>query len=89
MASASLLLLTLLAASYDCDAYKILVVFPLPATSHGILGDGVVRHLLNAGHEVSKELDYVFGDRSRILENIYKNPKILRASGVKMRKSED
>ncbi|KOB69154.1 UDP-glucosyltransferase [Operophtera brumata] len=49
----SLLLLTLLAVSYACDAYKILVVFPLPGTSHGILGDGVVRHLLNAGHEVS------------------------------------
>ncbi|XP_028166364.1 UDP-glucuronosyltransferase 2B15-like [Ostrinia furnacalis] len=35
------------------EAYKILVVFPLPGPSHGILGDGVVRHLLNAGHEVT------------------------------------
>ncbi|KAL0868321.1 hypothetical protein ABMA27_007846 [Loxostege sticticalis] len=36
-----------------CGAYKILVVFPIAGKSHGILGDGVVRHLLNAGHEVS------------------------------------
>lgn len=35
-----------------CGAYKILVVFPIAGKSHGILGDGVVRHLLNAGHEV-------------------------------------
>ncbi|KAL4706370.1 hypothetical protein ACJJTC_018469 [Scirpophaga incertulas] len=36
-----------------CDAYKILVVFPMPSRSHGILGDGVVRVLINAGHDVT------------------------------------
>ncbi|KAI8437416.1 hypothetical protein MSG28_011744 [Choristoneura fumiferana] len=36
-----------------CDAFKILVVFPLPGKSHNILGEGYVRHLLNAGHEVT------------------------------------
>ncbi|XP_035452806.2 UDP-glucosyltransferase 2 [Spodoptera frugiperda] len=35
------------------EASKILVVFPLPSRSHGNLGDGVVKHLLNAGHEVT------------------------------------
>ncbi|XP_013139528.1 PREDICTED: UDP-glucuronosyltransferase 2B15-like, partial [Papilio polytes] len=35
------------------DASKILVVFPFPAGSHCNLGDGYVRHLLNAGHEVT------------------------------------
>ena len=35
------------------EAAKILIVYPTPAKSHGILGDGYVRHLLNAGHEVS------------------------------------
>ncbi|XP_046971944.1 UDP-glucosyltransferase 2-like [Vanessa cardui] len=36
-----------------CYGYKILLVFPLPGRSHSILGDGYVRHLLNAGHEVT------------------------------------
>ncbi|CAH1636136.1 unnamed protein product [Spodoptera littoralis] len=35
------------------EASKILVVFPLPSRSHGNLGDGMVKHLLNAGHEVT------------------------------------
>lgn len=45
-------LLALVTAVACVDAYKILVIFPMPGKSHGILGDGVVRHLLNAGHEV-------------------------------------
>ncbi|CAG9793379.1 unnamed protein product [Diatraea saccharalis] len=36
-----------------CFAYKILVVFPIPGSSHAILGEGYVRHLLEAGHEVT------------------------------------
>ncbi|XP_053615455.1 UDP-glucosyltransferase 2-like [Plodia interpunctella] len=36
-----------------CDGYKILVMFPLAGKSHGILGGGVVTHLLQAGHEVT------------------------------------
>uniref|UniRef100_A0A2H1X1Y8 SFRICE_017750 n=1 Tax=Spodoptera frugiperda TaxID=7108 RepID=A0A2H1X1Y8_SPOFR len=34
-------------------AYKILAVLPIPSPSHGILGDNLVRHLLDAGHEVT------------------------------------
>ncbi|CAG4959437.1 unnamed protein product [Colias eurytheme] len=36
-----------------CSAYKVLVIFPLPGKSHSILGEGYVRHLVNAGHEVT------------------------------------
>lgn len=35
------------------EGFKVLVVFPVPGKSHSILGNGYVRHLLNAGHEVS------------------------------------
>ncbi|XP_063832427.1 UDP-glucosyltransferase 2-like [Ostrinia nubilalis] len=35
------------------DAYKILVVFPFPIRSLNNLGEGYVRHLLKAGHEVT------------------------------------
>ncbi|XP_072933659.1 UDP-glycosyltransferase UGT5-like [Epargyreus clarus] len=33
--------------------YKLLVVFPFPGKSHAILGEGLVKHLLNAGHEIT------------------------------------
>ncbi|KAJ8711847.1 hypothetical protein PYW08_008801 [Mythimna loreyi] len=35
------------------EASKVLVVFPMPSRSHGNLGDGIVRNLLKAGHEVT------------------------------------
>uniref|UniRef100_A0A2A4K0I8 UDP-glycosyltransferases domain-containing protein n=1 Tax=Heliothis virescens TaxID=7102 RepID=A0A2A4K0I8_HELVI len=35
------------------DASKILVVFSFPSRSHGILGDGIVRNMLKAGHDVT------------------------------------
>ncbi|CAG9793355.1 unnamed protein product [Diatraea saccharalis] len=44
-----LLLCTLIGLN---DAYRILVVFPLCAPSHNILGKGVVNSLLESGHEV-------------------------------------
>lgn len=53
MAKVILFLLGVLAALSVGDGYKILVIFPIPARSHKILGDGVIRHLLNAGHEVN------------------------------------
>ncbi|XP_035452792.2 UDP-glucosyltransferase 2-like [Spodoptera frugiperda] len=37
----------------DVDGLKILVCFPLPVKSLSILGEGVVRNLLVAGHEVT------------------------------------
>ncbi|KAM3962073.1 UDP-glycosyltransferase UGT5-like [Aphomia sociella] len=46
------LFIFLTALSCVC-AYKILVVFPYPGKSHTILGDGYVKHLLKAGHEVT------------------------------------
>ncbi|KAL4706382.1 hypothetical protein ACJJTC_018481 [Scirpophaga incertulas] len=45
-------LLVILAACC-VESYKVLVVFPFPGKSHAILGDGVVRLLLKAGHEVT------------------------------------
>ncbi|VVC96883.1 unnamed protein product [Leptidea sinapis] len=33
--------------------YRVLLVFPFPYRSHGILGSGFVRNLLEAGHEVT------------------------------------
>ncbi|KAM3962160.1 UDP-glycosyltransferase UGT5-like [Aphomia sociella] len=36
-----------------CGADRLLAVFPFPSKSHGILAEGVVKHLLNAGHEVT------------------------------------
>ncbi|XP_059051876.1 UDP-glycosyltransferase UGT5-like [Achroia grisella] len=47
-----LILLLISILSYVCS-YKILVVFPYPGKSHTILGNGYVRHLLKAGHEVT------------------------------------
>lgn len=38
---------------YSCDAYKALVVFPMPSRSHGNLGDAVVKQLLKDGNEVT------------------------------------
>ncbi|XP_063832458.1 UDP-glucosyltransferase 2-like [Ostrinia nubilalis] len=35
------------------SAYKILVVFPYPGKSHTILGEGFVKHLVKAGHEIT------------------------------------
>ncbi|XP_052756642.1 UDP-glucosyltransferase 2-like [Galleria mellonella] len=37
----------------QCYTYKLLVVFPLPRSSHITLGHGYVRHLLKAGHQVT------------------------------------
>ncbi|CAH0402440.1 unnamed protein product [Chilo suppressalis] len=34
-------------------AYKVLVCYPFPAKSMNNLGEGIVRHLLDAGHEVT------------------------------------
>lgn len=48
------LLPTILLSSYVCNAYKVLIVFPLEfGKSHAILGEAQVRRLLEAGHEVS------------------------------------
>lgn len=47
------LLFGLLLSFSLCDGAKILAVFPVPSPSHGILGDNMIKHLLNAGHEVS------------------------------------
>lgn len=51
---AKTLYIILLAVLTQCEGYRILMVFPLPSVSHGILGEGYVRHLLDAGHEVRR-----------------------------------
>ncbi|XP_075984666.1 UDP-glucosyltransferase 2-like [Anticarsia gemmatalis] len=50
MRSSVLFFLSLLCCS---QSYKILVSYTLPVKSVNILGEGVVRHLLNDGHEVT------------------------------------
>ncbi|XP_063363864.1 UDP-glucosyltransferase 2-like [Cydia amplana] len=58
--SASIILISLLGW---CCCFRILVVFPLPGgRSHSILGEGVVRHLLAAGHYVT----YITGVPSKL-----------------------
>nr|QBK47173.1 UDP-glycosyltransferase UGT40AP1 [Chilo suppressalis] len=45
--------LVMLVGAYASQTLRILVVFPFPGKSHTILGEGVVRHLIKAGHEVT------------------------------------
>ncbi|XP_068619917.1 UDP-glucosyltransferase 2-like [Battus philenor] len=44
------LILTIL---LQCECYKILLVSPIPGKSHEMLGNGLAKHLVNAGHEVT------------------------------------
>ncbi|XP_063633015.1 UDP-glucosyltransferase 2-like [Cydia splendana] len=53
MANIVLSSLVLIALLHLCDGYKILLVFPVANKSHNILGAGYVKHLLDAGHEVT------------------------------------
>ncbi|KAH9636331.1 hypothetical protein HF086_012596 [Spodoptera exigua] len=53
MADLRSVLFSILLMFCSCEAYKILAIFPVPSTSHGILGDNMIKHLLNAGHEVT------------------------------------
>ncbi|CAH0678009.1 unnamed protein product [Spodoptera exigua] len=53
------LLFCIVVSLCSCDGYKILVVFSTPNPSHGILGDNMVRHLLDAGHEVTYLTPYI------------------------------
>lgn len=63
MAKVVLMILLTIVLGVDFGAaYKILVVFPFPSSSHGILGDGFVRHLLDAGHEVCTNICEVYYD---------------------------
>ncbi|XP_061726212.1 UDP-glucosyltransferase 2-like [Cydia pomonella] len=53
----------ILLMAWCCAGYRILVVFPLAGgRSHSILGEGVVRHLLAAGHDVT----YITGIPSKL-----------------------
>ncbi|KAM3962072.1 UDP-glucosyltransferase 2-like [Aphomia sociella] len=47
-----LLLLILINASFT-ESYKILVSFPVPSKSHKNLGQGIIRNLLKAGHDIT------------------------------------
>ncbi|CAH1636145.1 unnamed protein product [Spodoptera littoralis] len=48
-----ILVLHLLFLLYNVDGLKVLVCFPLPVKSISILGQSVVRYLMDAGHEVT------------------------------------
>ncbi|KAL0818835.1 hypothetical protein ABMA28_008155 [Loxostege sticticalis] len=48
---------------FSCiNGYKVLVSFSFPVRSLNLLGEGFVRHLLNAGHEVTYITAYPFKD---------------------------
>ncbi|XP_050355017.1 UDP-glucosyltransferase 2-like [Nymphalis io] len=53
MSKWALVLVSVLSSVYLSNAYKILVIFPLPGKSHSILAEGVVNHLSRAGHEIT------------------------------------
>ncbi|XP_035452793.2 UDP-glucosyltransferase 2 [Spodoptera frugiperda] len=48
-----LILLSLIYYLSDVEGLKVLVCFPLPVKSLSILGQGAVRHLMEAGHDVT------------------------------------
>lgn len=79
----------LLALLSLCYGYKILVVFPIPGRSHTILGEGYVRHLVEAGHEVTYVTPRLIQDgppnlrQIDISENIkYFSPKIFNIKAI-------
>ncbi|XP_063620709.1 UDP-glucosyltransferase 2-like [Cydia splendana] len=81
--SASIVLISLLDW---CCCYRILVVFPLPGgRSHSILGEGVVRHLLAAGHDVT----YITGVPSKLSESDPKLRQIDVSANMRIFKPED
>ncbi|XP_063370482.1 UDP-glucosyltransferase 2-like [Cydia amplana] len=53
-----------------CEAYRVLVVFPIPTRSHINLGEGYVRHLLRAGHQVTYITPVPIKDPSKNLRQI-------------------
>ncbi|KAJ8709288.1 hypothetical protein PYW07_009114 [Mythimna separata] len=67
MKTVCLLICMLLACS---EAAKILVVFPMPSKSHANLGNGYVRHLLKAGHEVTYITPYAYKNAPPSLRTI-------------------
>ncbi|CAH2095522.1 unnamed protein product [Euphydryas editha] len=52
MCHASFFVLLIVTSAFS-EAFKILVVSPMPARSHSILGDGLIKHLSKAGHEIT------------------------------------
>ncbi|XP_022815699.1 UDP-glucuronosyltransferase 2B15-like [Spodoptera litura] len=68
----------------SCHAYKILAVFPMPSPSHGILGDNMVKHLLNAGHEVTYVTPYIQKQKNQTnlhLVDVNEIEKFFKAAG--------
>ncbi|KAL0868324.1 hypothetical protein ABMA27_007848 [Loxostege sticticalis] len=52
------------------SAYKILVAFPYPGKSHSILGEGFVKRLLKAGHEVTYITPHLMKDPPKQLRQV-------------------
>ncbi|XP_050682428.1 UDP-glucosyltransferase 2-like isoform X2 [Leptidea sinapis] len=70
------------------ESYKILLISPLLGKSHAILGDGIAKHLANAGHEVTY-ITAMPGNLSYKGRNIKKidvsqNLDIMKATGGKL-----
>ncbi|CAB3233305.1 unnamed protein product [Arctia plantaginis] len=53
MAASRIVVLCILFSFCFCDGFRILAVFPLTSASHGILGDNMVKYLIESGHEVT------------------------------------
>ncbi|XP_045454780.1 UDP-glucosyltransferase 2-like [Melitaea cinxia] len=49
----TILIVYIISSMFVTHAYKILVVSPIPGKSHAILGQALVNHLAQAGHEVT------------------------------------
>ncbi|CAH0678023.1 unnamed protein product [Spodoptera exigua] len=65
-----LTLLSLIVFLFDVEGLKVLVCFPLPVKSLSILGQGAVRHLLEAGHDVTYITVYPFKTQAKNLRQI-------------------
>ncbi|XP_050355009.1 UDP-glucosyltransferase 2-like [Nymphalis io] len=53
MSNWALVVVSIISSLYLSNAYKILFISPLPGKSHSILGEGIIKHLSLAGHEVT------------------------------------
>lgn len=52
----TILVVYIILSIFLTDAYKILVVSPISGKSHAILGQALVNHLAQAGHEVIENI---------------------------------
>lgn len=77
------LLQTILLYCYVCNAYKVLIVFPLAfGKSHAILGEAHVTRLLEAGHEVSLFVCSTFHGLTKKVYSVSRPPMTLLLTDI-------